>query len=53
MECVDPVGFGCLTFDNSANASLVVSMVGTSLVPTTTTSAPWIDTVIVVEMTPP
>ena len=48
-----PVGFGWLAFDNSANAALVVAMVGTSLVPTTTTSAPWIDTVIGVEMTPP
>jgi hypothetical protein len=28
-------------------------MVGTSLVPMTTTSAPWIETVIGVETTPP
>ena len=53
MERGGPVGSAGLAFDSSAKASLVASMVGTSLVPMTTTSAPWIDTVIGVEMTPP
>jgi hypothetical protein len=32
-SAVEPVGFGCGVFDSSANALLVVSIVGVSLVP--------------------